>query len=309
MISDIKNKISGITSFTTYENSEMETCKLNAYHLIMTKYGELVPQYKEFGIRTKDSDALGFYENGTLKSISLEAQTNITTPIGIFPAERVTFFEDGSLNTLFPLNGKISFSWSEEEEEGLAQSFDFDFPFGRFTVKIIGLRFYQTGVLRSLILWPHQVINLHTSIGQIPVRIGFELFENGILKSLEPAEPTWINTPIGLVRAFDSNAVGVDADKNSLEFDEKGNVISVTTSGAIMIDQEMISSRLRIGLMDDELVKMPIKIAFRQEEVIIDDGIKQCQYVINQHVFKILYDESLGKKACFGDCSGCSECS
>jgi len=104
----------------------------------------------------KQLAVLSFYKSGNIKSISLEQQTEISTPIGIFPAELVTFYEDGSINSLFPLNGQISGFWSEEEEGELAQKYHFSFPFGDFYAKIIGLRFYPDGRVRSLILWPNE---------------------------------------------------------------------------------------------------------------------------------------------------------
>jgi hypothetical protein len=56
----------------------------------------------------------------------------------------ITFYEDGSIESLFPLNGQISAFWSEEEEGALARKFDFTFH-ERITIdtpigKIKGLR-------------------------------------------------------------------------------------------------------------------------------------------------------------------------
>ncbi len=136
---------------------------------------------------------------------------------------------------MFPLNGQISASWSEEEEGALAQKFDFTFPFGSFNAKIIGLRFYQDGKVRSLILWPNERITIDTPAGKMPVRIGFKLFEDGNIESVEPAEPITVKTPIGPINAYDQNALGMDADKNSLRFDRKSRLISLFTSDTIIV--------------------------------------------------------------------------
>ncbi|MGB8455880.1 MAG: hypothetical protein WCD89_26640 [Anaerocolumna sp.] len=229
----------GVTSYTSYDNGKMEECRLSAYNLITTNYGQLVPQYNNPGIRRKDSRALAFYKNGNLKSISLDCQTGIATPVGSFPAELITFHEDGALDSLFPLNGQIGFSWSEEEEGKLVKEFDFDFPFGKFKAKISGIRFYQSGSVRSLILWPDEIIKINTPVGALPVRIGFKLYEDGSLESVEPAEPVFVKTPIGLIKAFDTEAMAVDADKNSLGFDRRGNLITLATSGDIMIENKL----------------------------------------------------------------------
>ncbi|WP_243684023.1 hypothetical protein [Methanosarcina barkeri] len=205
--------LKGITSFTTYDSGELKDCKLEEYNLIHTRYGDLVPQYGDLGFRRKQLAVLSFYKSGKVKNISLEQQTEISTPIGTFPAELVTFFEDGSINSLFPLNGQISGFWSEEEEGELAQKFHFSFPFGEFYAKIIGLRFYPDGRVRSLILWPNERIIIDTPAGKMPVRIGFKLFEDGSIESVEPAEPFPIETPIGSINAYDADALGIDADK------------------------------------------------------------------------------------------------
>ena len=244
--------LKGITNFTTYDNGELKDCKLEEYNLIHTKYGDLVPQYGDPGFRKKQLAALSFYKSGKIKSISLEQQTEISTPIGTFPAELITFFEDDSINSLFPLNGQISGFWSEEEGE-LAQKFNFSFPFGDFCAKIIGLRFYQNGKIKSLILWPNEQIIIDTPVGKMPVRIGFKLFEDGSIESVEPAEPFLIETPIGSINAYDADALGIDADKNSVCFDERGILTSLCTFDIITVrkksgEKEIIFPTLRPGL-------------------------------------------------------------
>jgi len=305
----------GITSFFAYDNGELEECRLNAYNIIHTKYGKLVPQYMNPGIRRKDSRALAFYRSGQVKSISLDEQTEILTPIGTFPAELVTFYEDGSINSLFPLNGQLSFSWSEEEEGNLAQKYNFSFPFGSFAAKISGLRFYENGDVRSLILWPEEIIEIDSPVGRIPIRIGFKLFDNGMIESLEPAAPITVATPIGPVKAYDTSALAMDADVNSMKFDRKGNLISLVTSGDIIIvhkltgDKKIISSELKLGLMDDDFVKIPISINFFQNTVRFDNGKSVTLWNTMDYTFRFEYDVMMGKTPCHGECSMCSECS
>lgn len=306
--------LKGVTSYTAYENGRIEKCRLSAYNIIPTKYGYLVPQFNNPGIRRKDSKALSYYKSGKLRSISLEEQTGITTSVGTFKAELITFYENGSIDSLFPLNGQISFSWSEEEEGGLAEVYDFDLPIGKFKAKISGLRFYPNGSLKSLILWPGEVIELNTSFGRIAVRNGFKLYENGSLASLEPAEPIYVNTDAGLIKAYDSDAVGVDADNNSLKLSEEGKIIGLATSGDILIsntrsgEKRVISSVIRPGLMED-FVKVPVHIEFKGQQIGIDNSKEQVTIPFNDCVLKIVYDKGLGKSACYGDCSMCSGCS
>ncbi len=304
-----RSGIKGITSFTKYDSGELKECRIEDYNLISTKYGDLVPQYGDPGIRKKQLKAISFYKSGKIRSISLERQTDIHTSLGIFPAELITFYEDGSIESLFPLNGQISAFWSEEEEGALARKFDFTFPFGSFNAKIIGLRFYPDGKVRSLILWPNERITIDTPIGKMPVRIGFKLFEDGNIESVEPAEPVTVKTPIGTINVFDKNALGIDAGKNSLQFNRKGRLISVSTSDTIIIrknnsESEIISPKLKPGLMDEEFEEVPLKLLFEDDTVIIHDGVKKASYKIAEYTFRIL--RGLYKKV--KNCNNCSVC-
>jgi hypothetical protein len=310
--------LKGITSFTTYDSGELKDCKLEEYNLIHTRYGDLVPQYGDPGFRRKQLAVLSFYKSGKVKNISLEQQTEISTPIGTFPAELVTFFEDGSINSLFPLNGQISGFWSEEEEGELAQKFHFSFPFGDFYAKIIGLRFYPDGRVRSLILWPNERIIIDTPAGKMPVRIGFKLFEDGSIESVEPAEPFPIETPIGSINAYDADALGIDADKNSMCFDERGKLISLTTFDIITVrkktgEKEIIFPTLRPGLTT-EFEKVPIKLIFDDDTVSIGDArandyndAKTASYKIAECAFLIMRGNYMETKSC-DDCSSCQGC-
>ncbi len=302
--------LKGITSFTTYDGGELKDCKLKEYNLIHTKYGDLVPQYGDPGFRKKQLAALSFYKSGKIKSISLEQQTEISTPIGTLPAELVTFFEDTSINSLFPLNGQISGFWSEEEEGKLAQKLHFSFPFGDFCAKIIGLRFYPDGRVRSLILWPNERIIIDTPAGKMPVRIGFKLFEDGSIESVEPAEPFLIKTPIGSINAYDTDALGIDADKNSVRFDEKGKLTSLCTFDIITVrkksgEKEIIFPTLRPGLTT-EFETVPIKVIFDDGTVSIGNDAKVF-YKIAECTFLIMRGNYMKAKSC-DNCSGCNSC-
>ena len=57
-----------------------------------------------------------------------------------------------------------------------------------------------------------------------PVRIGIAFYESGDIKSIEPAKECRIQTPIGVITAYDSMAYGIHGDANSLEFYENGSI-------------------------------------------------------------------------------------
>jgi hypothetical protein len=146
----------------------------------------------------------------------------------------------------------------------------------------------------------------------MPVRIGFKLFEDGNIESVEPAEQITVKTPIGPISAYDKNALGLDADKNSLRFDRKGGLISLITFDTVIVRKsngngKMISPKLRPGLMDDEFEETPIKLLFDYDTVIINDGFKAVDYKVAECTFRIIHSSNKGIKNC-GNCSGCSGC-
>jgi len=218
----------GVDSYFCYPDGELEGIRLSEKNMLVTHAGELVPAYTETH-RRKVKYSAEFYKNGMLKAVALEEQQEIMTPIGEFPAELVTFFETGEIKRFFPLDGKISGLWTEEEEKSLAIPLTFDLSFTKFTAVISGISFFKSGDIRSITLFPGEVIAVRTKYGEIPVRNGFSLYESGELESAEPSEPVAIQTTIGKITAFDPNADGINADSNSLVFDKDGNVTALVT--------------------------------------------------------------------------------
>lgn len=313
MLLSEKQKLQGIASHTSYTGGEMQECRLNERNVIHTRYGELVPQYTIQGFRKKELKSLSFYRSGNIRSICLEDQTDVQTPLGVFPAELVTFYEDGSLDSVFPLNGQIGFGWSEAEEAALAEKYDFNFPFASFSAKIIGLRFYASGRLKSLTLWPGEKIRIKTPLGEFPARIGFKLYENGSLESFEPASPVTVETPIGPVKTFDTAALAIDASVNSVQLDRQGGIAHLVTSGDIFVldadgTETVFSSRQKLGLMDDTVLKVPIDLFFNGDTVLIDNGARAASFAINKNRFTVRPDFDMSGLMCDGNCDGCTGC-
>ncbi|KAB1443165.1 hypothetical protein [Pseudodesulfovibrio senegalensis] len=197
---------------------------------IQTKYGDLIPQHTTDDLRKKEVLPVRYHENGTPKTVPLEMQTSIPTPVGNIPAELVTFHENGTLKRVFPLNGKLSGYWGESDEAALAEPTPVQTPAGMITAKVIAISFHENEAIRSLTLWPGEVVSLVTPVGPMKARIGISFDRNGMLRSLEPASPTSVTTPIGDIMAFNSDALGVNGDMNSLVFDARGAVARVTTT-------------------------------------------------------------------------------
>ncbi len=305
--------LKGMTSFTTYASGEIRDCKLNKYNEFVVGKQTFVPRYTQPDERRKDGKSVAFYEDGSIRSIALEVRTEILTSVGFIHAEFVSFYEDGSMNSLFPLNGQLGFGWSEEDEEQLLEEIHFDLPVAAFTTKIIGLRFHQSGCLKSLILWPKRTIEISTPIGLHSARIGFRLYEDGSLESFEPAFPTPIDTRIGTIIAFDQNAVGMDADFNSVSFYPDGRLRSLSTNSDIVVNKRLSTQRtiiyqqLSLDMITGHMVKIPVIISFAGDTVCFDNGADKQAFGIEDAKFLFLSDGRYQEKKCSpgSDCSGC----
>lgn len=313
MIVNEKYNLKGISSYTIYPSGEMKDCKIEEFNQVSVGDVIYIPRYKGLDERKKDNKTMSFYENGNIKSIALEERTKVSTCLGDVNAELITFYESGSIDSVFPLNGQIGFGWSMEDEEQLLEEMHFSFPFGEFTTRIIGLRFFENKTPKSVILWPKERIEIKTPLGEYPVRIGFRLYENGELESFEPAVPISIETPIGMIMAFDQNAVGVDADFNSVKFSPSGKLTSVSTNSDIVVncistkERIMIYQQLRFDMLTDEMVKVPIIVSFHENMVTIDNAVEKKTFQIDDAKFLFLHDGYYMEKKCSpgSDCSGC----
>lgn len=231
-IDTIFGTVSGLADCEMYPDGTVKSCRLAAENHLQTPLGEVIPLYSaaEPGERNKkDRRSLAFFENGRIKSIALDQSMPLQTPLGIINAEAVTFYENGVINRLFPLNGQIDGYWSERKEAELAVPMDFDLPVGKFSAKVISFHFFPSGALKSLTLWPSERITIQSPLGPVRVRKGFSLYESGALRSFEPAKVEDVSTPIGLVKAFDAEMIGMNADVNSIQFTPEGLLSSLKT--------------------------------------------------------------------------------
>ncbi len=305
--------VSGIADQTTYANGAVKSCRLAVENRLQTPIGEVIPLYRqaEIGERNKkDRRSLGFFESGAIKSIALDQAMPLRTPLGLLKAEAVSFYENGAINRLFPLNGQIDGYWSERKEAELAEPMDFDLPVGKFRAKVISLHFYPSGALKSLTLWPSERITLNSPVGPLRVRKGFALHEDGTLRSLEPAKVEDLSTPIGLVKAFDAEMIGMSADLNSVQFTRAGILCSMKTihTGLRVKSADGVEVRIEpfetISRIDDE--------GQRTVPMQIDFGAGTVKVVAQHtHVFDTAHTtlatfarERVVREAC-SSCAGC----
>ena len=305
--------LSGISNFMTYQDGSLKSCILNAENRIQTPVGEIIPQYRvaELGERQKKHrSSLGFFENGRIKSASLDRAMPLQTPLGILNAELVTFYEDGTLNRLFPLNGQVDGYWSEKNEGELAEILHFALPVGRFSAKIINLHFYPDGALKSLTLWPGQRIEVETPAGPMLIRTGFSLYQDGSMRSAEPSAPVELATPIGPVKAFDAEMLGMNADQNSVQFSPAGRLTSVKTihTGIRVrsVDplETIIEPHETTSLIDiSEMRTVPMQIDFTESAVRVV-ALHTHRFDLPAHTVETFDRARVIRESCAA-CSGC----
>lgn len=305
--------LTGISRCTRYPDGRLKDCVLDQLNLVDTRYGAMAPRYSEPDERSKDLHSISFYPDGTVRSISLDNQVRLDTPIGPFPAELVAFYPDGTLEGVFPLNGRISFAWTEADEERLAAAHRFDFGFGSITARVVGVRFYPTAELKSVLLWPGETVRLNTPAGIFPARAGIRLHPDGSLASFEPAVPITLRTPVGLVRAYDVDALTVQGDQNSVRFDPDGRLVQFSTSGDVIIAgpgkrRTRISSLTRLALATDVPAKLPLVIKLGLDTVTVDNGEQSEEFSLSGHRFLVLPDidtEAFCETSCDSCALGC----
>lgn len=298
------------SSIEFFNNGVLKECMLNEKSELDTVYGVLIPQFEDNGVRRKHKRSVSFYEDGNLKSISLQEQKVLNTPIGPIPAEYVIFYEDGSIKRIFPLDGKLSGYWTEDNEYNLADELSFEFTFGKFSKKVIGIYFYKDGSIKSITFWPKEKIIIDSPVGFMAIRTGISLYPDGKIKSLEPVRPFPVETKIGKINAYDVNPVGVHGDDNSLKFDENGEVTElITSTDTIKITDSkgkttIFSPGSKPSVIDDEETDViPISIRFEGDKVIFNDD-PQNQYLIDESTFTV----ELGQLVKENLCSSCESC-
>jgi hypothetical protein len=253
---------------------------LNQENRIATPVGEVVPQYETaaFGERQKKHrSSIDFFQNGQIKSVALNEQLPIRTPLGTIKAELVTFYEDGAINRIFPLNGLIDGFWSETNERGMTETMEFELPVGRIGAKAISIHFYPDGKVKSLTVWPGETFTVDTPVGPIRSRAGLSLYPDGALRSVEPVAATTIPTPVGPIKAFDPDIIGMHADQNSVQFHPDGSLAAVKTihTGIRAVDQAGTETILQPHEAESyidpsQMRTVPMTLGFTPGEVTIE---------------------------------------
>ena len=267
-----------ISEYSLYPDDTLKECMLLEESKLNTDFGVLIPQYEYGDDRRKYVYSISFYQDGTMRRIALHDKTIIKTPVGEMSAELLTFYKSGKIKRVFPLNGRISAYWSEQDEYKLATEDTLNLLIGEIKGKIIAYSFYEDGTLKDITTWPGEKLHIETPIGAVEGRIGIALYEDGSLKSFEPRMPIKIKTPIGEIEAYDVNANGMNGDKNSLEFYVDGNIKEVTTCSMkislISHDGEVFEVFEPVQEWDEDNVEISfsgLKISFKNNKIMFND--------------------------------------
>jgi len=296
--------LTGITSCETYPDGKIKSCRLNKYNLIETPYGPLVPQYEDSEARRKYKESISFYPSGGIKSISLNQATEIELKNDIYSAERVLFYESGEIRCIFPLDGKVTGYWTEENEYELAESLPFDLKCGKLNNKVINTRFYKNGAIKSITLWPQERAKINALDQELEIHVGLSLYHDGSLESCEPSKPTPIPTPIGTIMTYDCESLGMNGDVNSLKFYQSEKLKSLKTSTDIIeiTDKEGNTSIIEPGSkthpFNNEIkMTVPVTIEFEDDSVSFT-VFEEESYQISDHKFTIKNSEAMIKSQC-----------
>lgn len=277
-----------------YDTGEIEEIKFEDKNILNINGKEYIPVYDLSNPRVKDIPAIGLFKNGNIRALALQEETEVATEYGKLKVEKIIFYQDGKFKRLFFLNGRLSGFWSEEDEYNLAKEYCFNLSFGKIKARFISMHLYNSQRLKSLTLWPKEVVEVEVNNIKIKTRIGISLFEEGTIQSCEPMLPTSIKTPIGQIEAYDKNAIGIHGEDNSLKFNRDGSVKSLITSTNIINvfndKGELIAKHSpkeeRLFGNSDLLDVITVSIEFEEDSVIID---REYKYSINKNQFKIEY--------------------
>ena len=196
---------------------------------VKTKYGSFTACSDASDLRKKYRCPVEFYTDGNIRSIYLQDIEEVTLSEGVFQAELMTFYEDGSIKRLFPLYGQLSSYWGVEDEIKDAPEYVFTVNSQKLKIRPQCIYFYPSGKIRSITLWPEDSITVNTSIGSVTSKLGVELFEDGKIRSIEPVFGTSFVTAYGEAKPFMIRKHMLHAEDASARFDGNGNVISFAT--------------------------------------------------------------------------------
>jgi hypothetical protein len=309
-------KLEGYVSDVYHSNHQLKEVMLTQRNELLTPFGKLIPKYQVTEARDKFRNSLSFFSNGNLKSIYLEERIYVNTSIGSVIAEFLTFYEGGSIHRIFPKYGQLSGFWSEENEYENEPIFHLDLRPCRIDNKVTSFTFYPQGELAAFTIANTERISIDTPLGRLNGRHGLALHQNGNIKSMEPAYPIKLQTILGTATVYDTQAIGIHADKNSLEFDKEGELISMAVVAESLrvegdFENVVISPKCVASQLDPEQREiLPIYISITPEFIKIRKVMEQeSQYKRDSYRFCLEPYQQYCSNLVTGGCTSCSGCS
>ncbi|MCW3806704.1 hypothetical protein [Plebeiibacterium marinum] len=290
------------------KNGNIDTVLVGEEIILETSVGNLIPRYTLDDDSGRKKEApVKFYKTGELKSLPLEKLTEIPTSVGTIKSELVIFYKSGALYRTFPLNGKVTGFWTEENECELAEIIDIQTAVGEIKVKPIYLQFYETGELESLLFWPNEHVKITTDMGEMLIRKGISFYKNGKVKGFEPLEELAVNSPIGKLKVFDPDPNGIQAESHSLCLNEDGSVQSVITSSNQIVvkkgsvEYKRFSPKLVTSYCNENAFFIsPLKIVFGDNSLVfnnINESTESVSKELNYKIIDFVPDKPI---SCFG---------
>lgn len=282
--------IANVHVLSRWPSGAAQDCRLLEEDTVPTPHGWLNPHYDPEDVRRSSGKSFSLYPNGMWRSLELQNQTMISTPLGDLPAEWLAWHGNGALKRILLRKGKLSGYWTEQDERNLASQITIALHGQEVSAKVQGLRFYPSGALESVTFWPGEALRLITPLGAMPVRHGCAFYESGAMRSLEPARPVQAPTPIGQVSAYDPAASAICGDINSLSFFENGSVSGLLTAACTLCwnegaEQQCMSPRMeKDQLTMLRTVVVPLRVEFLPENLVRMDNGKQTWQTIAQGI-------------------------
>jgi hypothetical protein len=254
---------------------------------IATSIGVLKPISEPDFPRRPDIKAVEFHDTGHPARVAFELAT-VSTPVGELPAELALFYPDGSLRRLFPLDGHPDgVLWDEAKELHLAPTFTLPSPLGTLSARFLAISFFPSGKLRGLTLWPRERLVVKTPAGAFWVRTGISFHEDGSIESVEPHETVKVETPVGVLSAFDPHPIGLSGDQNSLAWTPAGviqRVVTVAESFVCRADdgtEESWSPTFDTMNCDSGCgTSVALKLSFKDDRVLIEQNYRKGSYTL-----------------------------
>lgn len=272
------DKLHGMINVETDQGGNPISAMFDTENVIASKWGNLIPKYKADDVRTKYRSALELYSEGSLRSIYLQNRIEVKTAVGKLNAEFITFYESGAIKRVFPLYGQLSGYWTQNDEYELSEEANLKlFSDGKETmVRPLCLYFYPEGQLHSITVWPQSPMMVETAYGRVRTRIGVEFSADGKILSIEPEIGTKIITGFGKMYPYDSGAIGINADYNSLRFDKNGQLTEcrtihskVTVRDASGGYTELRPESIKSTIKEETVILTPMTLQFLKKYLLV----------------------------------------